>query len=124
MWMHRGVAPLLAYQGGVLALVVNRPFDLVQYALQPMVFLLAMLGLGSTWRRWRRQHLILIAAVLSVLVPYIVIKTQGRYIAPAEFAYCIWIGLGADLLIERFYARSRSALLTATGARRPWREAS
>jgi len=117
-WMHRGVAPLLDYKGGILAFVVNRPFDLLQYALQPLAFLLAMLALALTWRRRRAEHLILIAIALSVLVPYLAIHVEGRYILPAEFVYLIWIGLGADLLLTRVGARlrSRSASLS-TGIR-------
>jgi 4-amino-4-deoxy-L-arabinose transferase-like glycosyltransferase len=119
IWMSSGVRPILGYPGGVLASIVNRPLDLLEDVLEPMIFLLAMLALVLTWRRWRRQHLILIAVVLSVLVPYILIHVEGRYILPAEFVYFIWIGLGAHLLLERIPSRSRSASRPAVERLRP-----
>jgi 4-amino-4-deoxy-L-arabinose transferase-like glycosyltransferase len=101
LWMHRGSGAVLDYPGGPLAFAVQRPFNLLQYMLQPAVFLLAMLALGLTWHRFRRQHLILIALVLSVLLPYIAIHVEARYLLPAALAYLLWIGLGADLLLHR-----------------------
>lgn len=114
-WMRRGVVSPLSFEGGLLAYAVNRPLNVLEYALQPLAFLLAMLTLAFTWRCWRRQHLILLAAALSVLVPYVVIHVEGRYVLPAEFTYFIWIGLGAHLLLERLRSRShaRSAALPA-----------
>ncbi len=104
-WMRRGAGDLIGYKGGLLAAVVDRPLVVLEDALEPLVFLLAMLGLGFTWRGWRRQHGILMAVVLCVLLPYIVIHVEGRYLLPAVFVYFIWIGLGADLLIERVAER-------------------
>ncbi|HXN37058.1 MAG TPA: glycosyltransferase family 39 protein [Solirubrobacteraceae bacterium] len=115
-WMHAGVAPLRGYEGGILAFVVNRPLDLLQYGLQPLVFVFAALALALTWRRWRREHLILVAAALSVLVPYVVVSMEARYVLPAEFVYLIWIGLGADLFLKRLRTRVR---LRSTRAARP-----
>jgi 4-amino-4-deoxy-L-arabinose transferase-like glycosyltransferase len=104
-WMHRGAGDVLGYKGGLLAAVLDRPLVVLEDALEPLVFLLAMLGLGFTWRRWSVQHRILVAVVLCVLLPYIAIHVEGRYLLPAVFVYFIWIGLGADLLIERVAER-------------------
>ncbi len=110
-WMRRGSVLPFSDRDGPLAFIAERPLDLLEYAFQPGVFLLAMLALIKTWRRWRREHAILIAVVLSALVPYILIHLESRYILPADFAYCIWIGLGVDLLCLRIQEiRSRPAL--------------
>jgi 4-amino-4-deoxy-L-arabinose transferase-like glycosyltransferase len=104
-WMRGQIVPVFAYSGGPLGLLVHRPFDLLEYLLQPALFLLAMLALAATWKGRGRQHFVLIALVVGVLVPYIAIHVEGRYLLPAALAYMIWIGLGADLLIERLRAR-------------------
>lgn len=100
-WMHAGAGHAFAYKGGPLAFFIDSPLRVLEYALEPLVFLLAMLAMGLTWRRWKAQHVILLAVVATVLLPYIAINVEGRYIVPANIAYLIWIGLGADLLIER-----------------------
>ncbi len=63
-----------------------------------------MLALGLTWRRWRAQHVVLIAVVLATLAPYILIQVLPRYLPSASFAYLIWIGLGVNVLAERLGA--------------------
>jgi 4-amino-4-deoxy-L-arabinose transferase-like glycosyltransferase len=118
LWMHRGSPPVFTYKGGLLALIFERPLAVAQYMLQPLAFLLAMLALGFTWRGRRAHHLILIATVLAVLVPYIAISVESRYLLPAAFAYFIWIGLGADLLMQGIQARSASVPTAAP--RRTW----
>ncbi len=123
-WMHRGTVSPFTYGGGLLAYIVNRPFDLFQMLLSPAVFVLSMLGLGFTWHRRWRAHLVLIATVLAVIVPYIFIRVEFRYVLPATFAYLIWIGLGADLLVERA-GRARHAPPTSAHAfawKTPWRK--
>src|SRR4029077_1897500 len=105
-WMRGVVVSPVGYRGGPLAFIVQHPLDLLEHAFQPAVFLLAMLVLIRTWGRWKREHAILIAVALSALIPYIVIHVDGRYILPAAFAYCIWVGLGADLLAEWVGRRS------------------
>jgi 4-amino-4-deoxy-L-arabinose transferase-like glycosyltransferase len=83
--------------------------DTVAFTIEPAVFLLAMLGFALTRHRWREQHAILLALVLAVLVPYIAVHVEARYLLPAVPAYMIWIGLGADRLIERAARRSHRA---------------
>lgn len=107
-WLHRGPKYAFGYKGGVLAFLVNQPFAALERTLQPVVFLLAMLGLWLTWKPWKRQHAVLLALVLSVLLPYIAVHVEARYLLPAAFAYMIWIGLGADHLIEHGLHRARS----------------
>lgn len=101
IWMHRGAAGVLNHGGGLLTVVVHSPFVLAEYALPPAVFVLAMLALWLTWRRWKRQNVILVALALSILLPYIAMHVEARYLLPAVVVYFIWIGLGIDLLIER-----------------------
>jgi 4-amino-4-deoxy-L-arabinose transferase-like glycosyltransferase len=104
-WMHRGVVSVTAYKAGPFAFAIERPLNLLEDILEPVVFLLAMLSLGLTWRRWRKAHIVLIAVVLATILPYISLLVEPRYILPAAFAYLIWIGLGADLLAERLARR-------------------
>lgn len=101
-WMHHGVTlPHGRTPGAFASFALGRPLALLEDALQPAVFLFAMLTLGLTWRRWRQQHLILVAVALSVLLPYIAVHLESRYILPAACAYLVWVGLGIDLLAER-----------------------
>jgi 4-amino-4-deoxy-L-arabinose transferase-like glycosyltransferase len=106
-WMHIEAGHWSHYRGSIFGFVVTHPLDTLEDALEPAVFLLGMLGLGLTWRRRRQRHAMLVALVLAVLVPYIVLHVEARYLLPAVPAYLIWIGLGADCLIERVAARSR-----------------
>jgi hypothetical protein len=107
-WMHRTTVSPLTYRGGPLAFALDRPFNLLEAALEPAAFLLAMLSIGLTWRRWRRENVVLIAVVLTTIVPYIVLHVEHRYLIPASFAYLIWSALGADLLVEAFARRRRA----------------
>jgi 4-amino-4-deoxy-L-arabinose transferase-like glycosyltransferase len=113
-WMHIEPGKWSHYKGSLLGFVVSHPLDTLEDALEPAVFLLGILGLGLTWRRRRQQQAILVALVLAVLVPYLAVHVEARYLLPAAPAYFIWIGLGADRLIERVLVRSRR-----TTARRP-----
>jgi len=106
IWMRRGAGAVLDASGGVFAFAVEHPFELLEYALQPLVFVLAMLGLALTWRRWKRQNTMLVAIALCVLAPYIAMHVEGRYLLPACFVYFIWIGLGAELAVQRVKRRS------------------
>jgi hypothetical protein len=105
IWMSRGAETTFTQKGGPLASIVNRPFDVLEYALPPLVFLLGLLGLRLTWKRWRAQNLMLVTTVLCVYLPYLAIHVDGRYLMPAVFAYFIWMGLGADYLMERIASR-------------------
>ena len=107
LWMHGGTVSPFTYGGSILSYIVDRPFDLSQMLLSPITFMLAVLCIGFTWRRWRREHVILIATALLVIVPYIPFYLEFRYILPAAFTYLIWIGLGTDLLLERVSRRQR-----------------
>jgi 4-amino-4-deoxy-L-arabinose transferase-like glycosyltransferase len=110
-WMRRGAGDVLHRRGGLLAFIVERPFEALEYALEPLVFLLAMAGLALTWRRWRAQNTILLAVVVAVVVPYVLMHVEARYLLPAAFVYIIWISLAVDLAVERIKRRwSRSAL--------------
>lgn len=107
LWMHGGTVSPFAYGGSMAAYIIDRPLDLLQMLLSPITFMLAILCVGFTWRRWRREHIVLIATALLVIVPYIPFFLEFRYILPAAFTYLIWIGLGADLLLERASRRRR-----------------
>jgi 4-amino-4-deoxy-L-arabinose transferase-like glycosyltransferase len=108
-WMHLEPGRLSHYKGGVLGYAINHPLNVLEDVLEPSVFLLAMLGLGLTWRRRRPQQAMLVALVLCVLIPYIAVHVEARYLLPAFPAYFIWIGLGADRLLELLATRSRRA---------------
>ncbi len=109
-WMHRGAVAPWEYRGGLLAYLVERPFNVLEDMLEPAVFLLGMLSLGLTWRRWRKAHIVLLTVVLATIVPYIPLLIEHRYILPAAFAYLIWIALGADLLVERWHTGRKRAI--------------
>jgi 4-amino-4-deoxy-L-arabinose transferase-like glycosyltransferase len=108
-WMHRGAVAPWEYKAGLLAYLVERPFNVLEDMLEPAVFLLGMLSLGLTWRHWRKAHIVLLTVVLATIVPYIPLLIEHRYILPAAFAYLIWIALGADLLIERWRTGGKRA---------------
>jgi hypothetical protein len=93
---------------GLVSYVINRPFNVLEDALQPIVFVLAMLALIFTWRGRRREHVLLIAIVLATLLPYWIIHSETRYVMPASLAYIIWIAVGADVLAARVSARVRA----------------
>ncbi len=107
-WMHRGTKTPSEYGPGPLAYVVQRPFDLLQIMLMPLLFALAMLSLGFTWVRRKRAHVFLILTVVVTAIPYLILHLEPRYLMPAAFAYMIWVGLGADLLAERLSLRSKA----------------
>jgi len=107
-WMHRTTVSPLSYKRGPLTFALERPFNLLEATLEPAVFLLAMLSFGLTWRRWRRENIVLMTVVLVTLLPYIALHVEHRYLVPAAFAYLIWSALGIDVLVETL-ARRRKA---------------
>jgi hypothetical protein len=104
---------------GLASYVIHRPFNVLEDALQPLLFVLALLALICTWRGRRREHAILIAVVLATLVPYWIIHSETRYVLPASLACIIWISVGADALAERVSTRvhARSAGVPTPGWR-------
>jgi 4-amino-4-deoxy-L-arabinose transferase-like glycosyltransferase len=123
-WMHRTTVSPLTYKRGPLAFAVERPFNLLEAALEPAAFLLALLTLALTWRRWRRSHAVLMAVALCTVVPYIPLFVMPRYVLPAAVAYLIWVGLGADLLMDaltrRLKDRTRLRGVTQPASRPVW----
>lgn len=111
---RHGTTTPFAYARGPIAYVIEQPFQLVQVMLMPLTFLFAMLALGFTWKRYKREHLLLIATALAVALPYIVVNAEPRYTMPVEISLLIWVGLGTDLLLARLgawhEARARTAL--------------
>jgi len=108
-WMHGGATlPSRRTPGALASFFAGHPLALLEGILQPLVFLSAMLTMGLTWRRWRAQHIFLMAILLSVLVPYLVVHLEPRYVLPANCVYVVWIGLGIDLLAGRAYAALRT----------------
>jgi 4-amino-4-deoxy-L-arabinose transferase-like glycosyltransferase len=107
IWMHRGTQGVFDAKAGALSFFADHPLVVLEYALEPMVFLLAMVGLALTWRRWSEQNAILLAVLLSVLLPYVLMHVESRYLLPGAFIYFIWIGLGIDALAERVERASR-----------------
>lgn len=116
-WMHLEHGRLSQAGVGVLAYPFEHPLNTLEDMLEPAVFLLAMISLTLLWRRGRReQHGILIAVVLCVLVPYVAVHVEARYLLPADLAYFIWIGLAADSVIARITARHTVTARVATEA--------
>jgi 4-amino-4-deoxy-L-arabinose transferase-like glycosyltransferase len=111
-WMNNGGESPVHYRArtgkGLFSYAVNRPFELLESILEPVTFVLAMLALAFTWRGRRRQHLLLIAAILSAVAPYWLLHVEARYILPIMPIYLMWIALGADLLGERVMVQRRT----------------
>jgi 4-amino-4-deoxy-L-arabinose transferase-like glycosyltransferase len=121
-WQHRG-ATFPAHDsrspGTLLSFFATHPLAALEDAIQPLVFLSAMLALALTWRRWRRQHTLLLLVLLSGLVPYIIIHFEPRFALNAASIYVLWIGLGVDLLAEHAHGllrTRRTALLVDPAA--------
>lgn len=97
--------------------VGHRIFVILDEGAQPALFVLALLCLGITWRRSRRANAMLVAVVACVLLPYIAIHVEARYLLPAAFVYFIWIGQGLDLLVDRVGERSHGFIARLAGGR-------
>jgi 4-amino-4-deoxy-L-arabinose transferase-like glycosyltransferase len=106
-WMHRTDVSPFSYKRGPVAFALERPFNLLEALLEPAAFLLALLSLAWTWKRWRRSHVVLATVALATILPYIPLFVVHRYVLPAAVAYLIWVGLGADLLLEALAHRLR-----------------
>jgi 4-amino-4-deoxy-L-arabinose transferase-like glycosyltransferase len=100
-WTRRGTTTPFAYPRGPIAFVLEHPFQLLELMLMPLVFLLAMLSLGFTWSRYKREQLLLVALAVTIALPYLILAADPRYTMPMTISYLIWIGLGSDLLLER-----------------------
>jgi 4-amino-4-deoxy-L-arabinose transferase-like glycosyltransferase len=111
-WMHSRAMTPFGDKAGILHFARTHPLNLVEDALDPAIFVTAMLSLILTWKSYRREHVLLIATVLAVLVPYIILLVQARYILPAEFVYLILIGLGVDRLAQLLRRRHRTRKLS------------
>jgi 4-amino-4-deoxy-L-arabinose transferase-like glycosyltransferase len=118
-WMHGGTTTPFAYPRGPIAYAIEQPLQLLQVALMPFVFLLAMLSLVFTWARYKHEHLLLVAAALANAAPYFLLHFEPRYMIPMAISYLIWIGLGADLLAEHLGSISvgRAAVVVEGRAR-------
>jgi 4-amino-4-deoxy-L-arabinose transferase-like glycosyltransferase len=118
-WQHRGPTfPPLGQRspGAVLSFFATHPFAVLENLVQPLAFLLAMVTMALTWRRWRRQHVLLLAVLLAGLVPYIIVNLEPRYVAAVAGVYAVWVGLGADLLAGRVRAHTSSRTAAATSS--------
>jgi dolichyl-phosphate-mannose-protein mannosyltransferase len=116
-WMyHGGESPFLYHTrtgGGLLSFVVHRPLPLLESAFEPAIFVLAMLVFVFTWRRYRREHRLLIGLLLSALIPYWLLHVEARYVLPTLPVYLILVALGAELVGERVLQRLRRGLRPA-----------
>ncbi len=109
-WQHRG-ATFPAHDsrspGELVSFFATHPFAVLENLVQPLAFLLAMTAMALTWRRWRRQHVLLLAVLLSGLVPYIIINFEPRFASAVTGVYAVWVGLGVDLLVGRVWEALR-----------------
>lgn len=69
--------------------------------LEPLLFVVSLVTIIATWRRYGRGHRILFAVVAATLLPYLFLHLEARYVLPASFAYLLWTALGIDLLMGR-----------------------
>ena len=86
---------------------------LLARAIEPLTVLVGLLTLALTWKRFRRAHLVILAAILGVVLIPILIHYQWRYVAPEEFAWVILAALGVDLAIEALGRRRADRRHTA-----------
>lgn len=63
-------------------------------------FLLPCLLVVFVWRRWRSAALVLIAAAVATIVPYIFIGSDTRFYLPAAFAYFLLIAMAMVVAAE------------------------
>jgi 4-amino-4-deoxy-L-arabinose transferase-like glycosyltransferase/post-segregation antitoxin (ccd killing protein) len=111
-WMYNTGESPVRYRArtgkGLFSYAVHRPLELLESAYEPALFVLALLALLCTWKRYRREHLLLIAAALSAVLPYWLLHFEARYVLPTLPLYIAWIALGADLLVARVRRRVRA----------------
>jgi len=83
-------------------LLNNRDWSqsIVSKLLEPLLFVIALLTVVFTRRRFGRAHLILAAVIAATILPYLFLHFEPRYVLPASFAYLLWTALGAGLLLE------------------------
>lgn len=86
---------------------LDRAILLLAHWLEPATVVAGLLTLMLTWRRFRREHLLLIAAIVALIITSVVINFNWRYVAASEMVWIILAGLGADELINRL-ARARN----------------
>ncbi len=87
--------------------------------LEPLLFLISVVVLVLTWRRFARSHLILIAVLTATIGPYLLLHFEPRYALPAAFAYLVWTALGVDMLAERIAAGSVRSIAHVRNLRDP-----
>ena len=93
---------------GLASFALHRPKDLLILALEPVLFVISLLTLALTWRRFGRAHAILLGVVVATVLPYLFLHFEPRYVLPASFAYLLWSALGIGLLAERVRSRRRA----------------
>lgn len=71
----------------------------------PLLVLFALGTVAATWRRFRREHLLLLAVPVSLLIVPILLAMEFRYVAPAAFAWIILAAFGVDALVDRVAQR-------------------
>jgi hypothetical protein len=86
---------------GLASYARHRFGDLLILALEPLLFVVSILTIVLSRRRFGRSHLIGAAIVVATLLPYLFLHFESRYVLPASFMYLLWTALGIDLLVER-----------------------
>jgi 4-amino-4-deoxy-L-arabinose transferase-like glycosyltransferase len=85
---------IAAHPGFYLGLVARR-----------CIYLLPCLLLLAWWNRRRREPWLLAMIVVATIAPYILIRIETRFWAPAVFAYLILVAASTDRLLEAFRSR-------------------
>ena len=77
----------------------NNPVGYFRLVGERARFLLPCLLLVVLWRRWRREALLIAAAAVATIVPYVFIGSDTRFYLPAAFAYIILVAMGTEVAI-------------------------
>lgn len=81
----------------------------VFYVGDPALVIVALLTAFATRRRYRDEHLLLLAVPAALLLVPLFLALEWRYVAPAAFAYMILVGLAVDAGIDWFEGRRRAS---------------
>jgi 4-amino-4-deoxy-L-arabinose transferase-like glycosyltransferase len=91
--------------------------NLFARALEPLLFLISLLTVVLTRRRFGRAHLIAGAVIVATILPYLFLHLEARYILPASFAYLLWAALALDLLVDHWRPGTKARDLSARDRR-------
>jgi 4-amino-4-deoxy-L-arabinose transferase-like glycosyltransferase len=83
----------------------SSPAPSLASALEPLLFVISLLTVLATRRRFGRSHAILAAVIVATILPYLFLHFEPRYVLPASFAYLLLTALAIDLVAEPLLGR-------------------